>query len=80
MQAHPNHHCRYRFDLLLLQQGEVHAVGDGAELLDFIGGTGLLAQELVAGRAHHGEAPVAVGLLELDQAVSIQELFLRSCH
>ena len=49
---------------VLASSGKVHAVGDGAELLDLLGGARLLADELVAGDAEDGEAPLAVGLLE----------------
>lgn len=52
----------------LLKEREGHAVCRRAEGPDLLGGAGLLAAELVAGHAEHGEAAVAVLLLEVLQA------------
>src|ERR1700722_532625 len=57
----------------LLEHRERHAVGARAELLDLLGGAGLLAQELVAGEPEDTEPLVAVRLLE-----ALQPLVLRS--
>src|ERR1700728_1648055 len=56
----------------LLEQRERHAVGARTELLDLLGGAGLLAQELVAGEPEDTEPLVAVGLLQ-----ALQPLVLR---
>ncbi len=53
--------------LHLLGQREGHAVRRRAELRDLLGRAGLLPEELVAGHAQHGEAPLGVPLLELLQ-------------
>jgi superfamily II DNA or RNA helicase len=49
----------------LLGHRERHAVGRRAELGDLLAGAGLLAEELVAGDADHGEPLAAVGLVQL---------------
>ena len=48
----------------LVEQGEVGAVGGGAELLDFAEGAGFLGAEVVAGEAQDGQAFGAIGVLQ----------------
>ena len=51
-------------DLNLAEQREAGLVVEVAERLDFLLATRFLSAKLIAGEGQHGEAPLAIGLMQ----------------